>query len=133
MIENVAKTYRILQEAGHKGLPCPTNAEIAEQLGVRSIGTTSNYVSDLEKRGLIEVERTSRTREILVVASGKRLRSAQKPPRVRAPINSNGLSKVQPRRLSQDDIANRVVDNRVCFHCEVRAVHHDKFGCGRVM
>jgi ribosomal protein S27AE len=36
------------------------------------------------------------------------------------------------RNMSEDDIANRVVDNRICPKCSVRAVHHvGELDCGK--
>lgn len=130
MKENVAKTYRLLEDVAHAGLPCPSNWEIAAQIGVHSPGSASSYVRDLELRGLIEVKRTRSGRNIVIVASGKQISSvrwssekSRDEGRRAEPLAMQAFPERSPtadRAVSQDDVALRFVDSRTCFNCGAR-------------
>lgn len=64
------KLLQALQLAAANEMPCPTNYEIATLVGYASIGSASMLLTDLERRGLIKVERFSTSRRVTIVASG---------------------------------------------------------------
>ena len=67
-----AKVLRMLERAANEGRACPTNAEIAEAMGVNSVGSASSAVSRLVDAGLILLERGQCTRAVTIVATGAR-------------------------------------------------------------
>jgi hypothetical protein len=127
MLNASLKVYDILQKAGEQNQCCPSNDEIAAVLGTVTGSSVRRYIRQLVSAGKIRVDGPIEARTITLTDSGVFL-----PARKRR-RNINAAGRVQSHFLNSNDIANRVVDNRVCFHCEVRAIHHDEFGCGRVM
>lgn len=65
------QVYDALARAADAGAKCPSNDALAELLGIGSIGAASEYVSQLEQRGLIRVERTRCTRRVTITATGR--------------------------------------------------------------
>ena len=51
--------------------PCPTNAEVAAEMGLGDDRSGSEMICALERRGRILVERRSNGRRIAIVASGR--------------------------------------------------------------
>lgn len=60
-----------MEGAAERGEICPTNDALATLIGAASIATASRHVKELEQRGLIRVERGSRSRVVTIVATGK--------------------------------------------------------------
>lgn len=63
---------RMLEQAATAGLACPDNRTLANAIGANSISTAARVVNTLEDAGLIDVERTSNTRVVTIVATGER-------------------------------------------------------------
>ncbi len=63
--------YHLLVEAAERGLVCPTNMELSNQLGQASISGPTKGLMKLEKLGLIEVERFHAARVVTITATGK--------------------------------------------------------------
>lgn len=65
---------RILTQAASKGLPCPTNAELAKRVGLNGAVAASYRVRRLVQAGAIVVEEPSplERRVVTIVASGKK-------------------------------------------------------------
>lgn len=68
----LATALKMIERAANAGLPCPTNEAIAAHLGISSIGTASGYLSTLQKRGFIAVERGQMSRVVTILATGRR-------------------------------------------------------------
>jgi len=54
------------------GEACPTNAEIADRFGRKSVSSAARLVSILEKQGRITVTRTNVARTVTITATGAR-------------------------------------------------------------
>lgn len=65
------RLYDALVPIAAAGLPCPSNEELAELLGV-SISAPPGVLTRLEHKGLIQVERYQRSRVVTIVATGAR-------------------------------------------------------------
>ncbi len=63
--------YHLLVEAAERGLVCPTNMELSNQLGQASISGPTKGLMKLEKLDLIEVERFHAARVVTITATGK--------------------------------------------------------------
>lgn len=70
--------YRLLVEAARRGLPCPTNAEIAIRVGLSGAVAASYRMRRLVAAGRIAVEEPSplERRVVTIMATGKRTRRA---------------------------------------------------------
>lgn len=78
MIAGAAAESVVLQaltRAANRHEPCPTNSRLAELLGARSSGAPNSTLQRLEKRGLIKVDRYSASRQVTIVATGRRTRA----------------------------------------------------------
>ncbi len=70
-----AVVLQALTRAANRHEPCPTNSRLAELLGARSSGAPNSTLQRLEKRGLIKVDRYSSSRQVTIVATGRRTRA----------------------------------------------------------
>lgn len=61
-----------LIRAADGGEPCPSNTQLVELTGVCGTCSIHRAILQLERKGLIRVERGSRTRVVAILASGKR-------------------------------------------------------------
>lgn len=61
---------RALKEAAHLGQPCPSNQHLADLAGLSASNQASQIVTDLERRGWIQVERFQLARRITIKATG---------------------------------------------------------------
>jgi hypothetical protein len=70
---------RLLAQAASKGLPCPTNAELAKRIGLKDAVAASYRVRRLVQSGAIVVEEPSPSerRVVTIVATGAQTRRAQ--------------------------------------------------------
>jgi hypothetical protein len=67
--------YRALVRAANRAAACPTGDMLAVICGYDSAHGTVVPIKRLEQRGLIRVERFTRSRRVTVVATGKRTRA----------------------------------------------------------
>ena len=70
-----ADKFRMLDwiaECARKGKPCPTNDQIIGKFGFSSPSTAARMIEELEKAGVIRVERTRQSRVVEIVALGFR-------------------------------------------------------------
>lgn len=69
---------RILQQAAARGLPCPTNEELAKRIGLNGKEAASYRVRRLVQLGKISVEEPSplERRVVTILASGKQTQRA---------------------------------------------------------
>ena len=89
-----AIVFKMLEHAANNGLKAPSDAEIADAIGIRSLGSANMQISALAKLGLIRIERPSRnTRVIVITATGAR--TAAPPPAKRL---STSQHRLRPRR-----------------------------------
>lgn len=70
-----AITLRMLDRAADEGLPCPTNMQIAEELGFADPGPVVRTLRNLARKGLIMVESGHQWRIITLCASGREITS----------------------------------------------------------
>lgn len=63
--------FRAIERAAQAGAPCPTNAELAVLLGLKSTGSASAFVFALEAGGRIAVERFGSARQVTILATGQ--------------------------------------------------------------
>lgn len=62
----------MILQAADQGAPCPSNAEIADQLDMARKADVVDVIRTLERRGLITVERFSKSRRrVTIVGTGK--------------------------------------------------------------
>lgn len=94
----------LLQEAIATGAPAPSNPVIADKLGYKSIGSACDAVMYLERKGVIEVERTINSRVI-------RMRDQSTAPSVQAAFT----------RTSTHVESLTRVHRKPCFFCGVRS------------
>lgn len=60
-----------LAAAAELGLPCPTNAELKEPIGVRSACYVSELMCRMKRRDMIRVETNGGFRRVQIIATGK--------------------------------------------------------------
>ncbi len=75
MIAGAAAETVVLQaltRAANRGAPCPTNSRLAELLGACSSGAPVSTLHRLEKLGLIKVDRYASSRQVTIIATGRR-------------------------------------------------------------
>lgn len=63
--------YGALHRAAVAGQPCPTADDLVELSGYSAVSSTVEAIQRLERRGLIEVHRFQRSRQIMIVESGQ--------------------------------------------------------------
>lgn len=63
--------YGALDKAAKAGRPAPTCDDLLEVSGYSAVSSTVGAVQRLEQRGLIEVRRYQRSRQIMIVESGQ--------------------------------------------------------------
>ncbi len=68
-----------LSRLANLGLPCPSNAEIAEAIGWRDGEAVRYRFNNLKKAGQIDVAISGERRVVLIVATGKRTASSHRP------------------------------------------------------
>lgn len=71
--------YRILVDHAAMGLPCPSNASLAAELGVILERSVSDFLAVLVRRGLIVVETPLAHRQVTIVATGQTTAPAIRP------------------------------------------------------
>ena len=71
LTQNERIVYDALVKAAEVSAPAPKNEELMALMACSSDSTPPHTVSSLEKKGLIEVQRFQRTRQICIVATGK--------------------------------------------------------------
>lgn len=71
MTPNETIIYDALCEAAAKKLPCPLNLDLEMLIGCDSTSTAPKVVKRLEQRGLIEVIRYQRFRQVRICATGQ--------------------------------------------------------------
>lgn len=71
LTRNERIVYEALVRAADATEPAPKNDELMGMLGCSSDSTPPHTVRKLEEKGLIEVERFQRTRQVCIVATGK--------------------------------------------------------------
>lgn len=69
--ETLQTIFEALERAAEAGDPCPGNRALADMLGYRSTSSIAALVAEIERRGLIAVERTRTSRVVTIIASGK--------------------------------------------------------------
>jgi SOS-response transcriptional repressor LexA len=72
--ERVKTVMAMISRAAENGRAAPTNGEIADAIGAKSVSAGVNIVSLLETMGMIRVERYGAGRLITVTATGKATR-----------------------------------------------------------
>ncbi len=63
--------YGELHRAAVAGKPCPTADDLVDVSGYSAVSSTVEAIQRLEKRGLIEVRRYQRSRQIMIVETGQ--------------------------------------------------------------
>jgi SOS-response transcriptional repressor LexA len=64
------RVLAMLTVAADAGRPCPTNAALAQTLGLTDANTASVLVKRLETRGAIRVARQGYARQVVIAATG---------------------------------------------------------------
>ena len=67
---NDQQVLNALADAAELGLPCPTNAVLADALGYASDNTAGKVVARLAKAGYITVTSTRNLRTVVITATG---------------------------------------------------------------
>lgn len=143
--------------AAEAGEPCPTNDQLANLCGFLSPSGGSTALSELEKLGLIKVQRGQASRVVTIVATGKRTagkvprphwrhmtpdqraecaeRAKTPKPNPRANKKEFEVERALERqaykeRIERDAEANYVM-REPCLRCGVRADKHLIHGCRR--
>jgi len=63
--------YEAIKHAAERCEPCPKNEDLAALISFESLGGTADLVSRLELKGLIEVQRFQRSRQVRIVETDK--------------------------------------------------------------
>ena len=71
MTERERIVYEALNAAAEACLPAPRNDDLMEMVGCSSDSTPPHTIRRLEEKGLIEVARFQRSRQVCIVATGK--------------------------------------------------------------
>ena len=66
------KILGMIEKAAEAGLPCPTNPEIAEAVGLNSVSSGTEYLKRLEYLNLVKVDRYAGSRIVTILKTGKR-------------------------------------------------------------
>jgi hypothetical protein len=64
--------YRALRTAAEANAPCPSAEDLSELIGSNSLAATVNVMHRLERRGVIEVLRYQRSRQVVITETGAR-------------------------------------------------------------
>jgi Mn-dependent DtxR family transcriptional regulator len=64
-------TLQMIQQAAEHGKPAPSNLDIEMELDVSSSSIAPMIIQSLERKGIIEVVRYQRAREITILATGQ--------------------------------------------------------------
>lgn len=70
--ESADTVLEMVERAANAGAACPSNLDIAQAIGAKSISSGPKALERLEKRGLIKVERGATSRVVTILATGKR-------------------------------------------------------------
>lgn len=97
--QDIADTMALLERAADNGLPCPTNTQIADLLGMMSRSGGHKLLAEMERRGLVKLDREHGVRNITIVG------------RAASPARYNR----QPPRIDESRLTR--VDSRACFNC----------------
>ncbi len=92
-----AIVFKMLEHAADEGLPAPTDTEIADAIGIRSLGSANLHVATLAKIGLIRIERPSRNRRVIVIVETGARTAMPRPAtrRLRPERQPGGVSRVE--------------------------------------
>lgn len=109
------KIFSIIKRAIANRATCPTNGEIADELGLLSDSSVSESLRRLRDAGLIETRRIKVGRIVTLVETGEQTCGKTKAPRL-----------VEKAAIDSIDVSGMVRVNRdPCGFCGVRA----DFGC----
>ena len=109
--------YGMLKEAANRRAPCPSNLDIIEMIGWKSISSASACLQRLEREGLIMVRRFSKSRIVAITESGVETSPF---PHGREVKHERPI-KAPPAQPPRDP----------CPKCGVRSDLHADWGCGR--
>lgn len=62
---------KMLEDAASRGMPCPTNQEIADMLDVNSVSSASHMLKRLEADGKIIIDKFQASRVVKIIATGE--------------------------------------------------------------
>lgn len=120
----------LIEIAADEGLPCPTNTQLFDELGV-SISEGSTILVALELKGLIKVERGSSRRVVTIVATGKRtageITNTHWRYRPKESERQKAKRRVENHQSRMEEVELRRVDRDPCFRCGSRK---DACQCG---
>ena len=67
-----AVIYDLLVDAAEEGVPCPSDASLANEVGYSGHVTANRAVQALHESGHIQIERNGRARRVLIAETGNR-------------------------------------------------------------
>lgn len=73
----VERCFAHLRSAADAGLPCPSNQELCNRLGLPNVDGVLKLIAQLERRGRIRVERFSRSRVVTIMGTGRQTRALE--------------------------------------------------------
>lgn len=142
----------LIAAAAEHSLPCPSNDAIAGACGFSSSSRASLLIANLERAGLIRVERFQNSRVVTIAATGettagvfhrphvKRGEGAEEEPQAastlrRSPVRRRGRTVHNTGHGAHEweDAAARIVHRDPCALCGVRGDLHGELGCGSLV
>lgn len=131
----------ILRDCAAAGDTLPSNRDIADRLGLRSVSSPSMAITRLYREGYISVEAYASARKVVLLDTGETILSDKWPkpqmPSGRLPpaAKSNGLPSRSIRAFTAHTAEKARIDTlrseepRPCARCGVRGKYHERYGC----
>lgn len=117
MTDTESIVLEALHAAAANGEPCPTNVELANIIGCKSISTAAKAVQSLEVRGRIIVQRFVHARVVTIVGAGVATATT--------PDGMKYFRTIGPRHEPRIDPTRQAIRRDACSFCGVRA----EIGC----
>ena len=76
---NEALIFKLLEAAANRGEACPSNALLASHMGFASKSGPVKVMKNLERAGMISVQRYQRDRVVCITSTNKRTATPVKP------------------------------------------------------
>lgn len=135
--------YALLKQYADDGEYLPTNREIANRLGYKSVSTPSESMTHLYELGFIKIECRVKSRRITIYETGQVIFSkywyrcppperlekwvAPNPDSIAFRLDAEAVKRSTERRAYVDSL--RVMDRTPCRRCQVRHDFHEEHGC----
>lgn len=122
---DISVVMAMIDHAIASGATCPTNQDICNRLGRSSVSSASRIISVMERQGLIEVERYTVSRRIIIKATGQSTAlKGNERPHSRLGPSLDGAKRKYTRRVfggsAVEMPSHQTVSRDPCFWCGTR-------------